>query len=212
MNIAVTEPDGALALHEANHRFLNTLTALGGLLRNDFSDFADPAVRDAVRVFSSRIQAFAGVHRTLGERPEDPVVDAPAHLERVCAELCAAHLAPRGVHCEFSSDSGVLPREACQTLSLIVVELVTNAAKHAFVGRPSGRIRVSLRRAGAAWICQVADNGCGLRGGPGGDGMKLVRGLARGLGAALHVHSDPAGLIVSLHLPDDQAWKLSPLP
>ena len=207
MNIAVTEPDRALALHEANHRFLNTLAALGGLLRTDFGGFADPAVRNAVDVFSSRIQAFAGVHRTLGQSPGesmgDVLVDAPAHLARLCAELCAAHLAPRGLHCEFRSDLGVLPREACQTLSLIVVELVTNAAKHAFVGRSCGRIRISLLRDDTAWLCQVADNGSGLRGGPGGDGMKLVHGLARGLGADLRVHSDPGGVIVSLRLPDD---------
>jgi two-component sensor histidine kinase len=208
MNIAVTEPDRGLALREANHRFLNTLAVLGGLLRVDFGDFADPAVRDAVAVFSSRIQAFAGVHRTLGEPPGESagaMVDAPAHLTRLCAELCATHLAPRGLHCEFRSDLGVLPRETCQTLSLIVVELVTNAAKHAFVGRSSGRIRVSLLRESAAWVCQVADNGSGLRGRPTGDGMKLVRRLARGLGADVRVHSDASGVIASLRLLDDLA-------
>ena len=132
-------------------------------------------------------------------------MDAPVHLAKVCAELCAAHLAPRGLFCEFRSDPGLLPREACQTLALIVVELVTNAAKHAFEGRVSGRIRVALLRTEAGWICQVADNGCGLGAGPGGDGMRLVRGLARGLGADLRVHSDSAGVIVSLSLPDDPA-------
>jgi two-component sensor histidine kinase len=202
MNTAVTEPDGQLALREANHRFLNTLTALGGLLWNDFGAFVDPAIRDAVSVFSSRIQAFACVHRTLGESCDEALVDAPAHLARLCAELCAAHLAPRGLYCEFRSDPGTLPCDTCQKLGLIVVELVTNAAKHAFVGRLSGRICVSLRRTEAAWICQVADNGSGLREGGKGDGMRLVRGLAEAVGGNLLVHSDAGGVIVTLQLSD----------
>ncbi|MDB5430023.1 MAG: hypothetical protein JWP35_1139 [Caulobacter sp.] len=224
MNFAVTGPDGGLALREANHRFLNTLTALGGFLHNDFHDFADPEVRDAVQVFFSRIQAFAGVHRTLdlvpGETLGDILMDAPSHLAKLCAELCAAHLAPRGIHCEFRADAGLLSRETCQTLSLIIVELVTNAAKHAFVGRASGRISVSLQRTGTAWVCQVADNGSGLGGRPpeglggglgshtGGDGMKLVRRLAAGLGAALRVESDPGGVVVSLTLPTEPVAEL----
>jgi two-component sensor histidine kinase len=202
MTTAIFEPDGQLALQEANHRFLNTLAALGGFLRRDFGAFVDPAISDAVSVFSGRIQAFACVHRTLGEDHDEALVDAPAYLAKLCAELCAAHLAPRGLYCEFRSDPGVLSREACQTLGLIVVELLTNAAEHSFVGRRSGRICVSLRRAEAAWICQVADNGSGLRGTGKGDGMKLVRKLARAMGGDLRVHSDASGLIVTLRLWD----------
>ncbi|MDB5418516.1 MAG: hypothetical protein JWP50_1935 [Phenylobacterium sp.] len=202
MNSAIAQPDGRLASREANHRFLNTLTALHGLLRTDFGAFADPAVRQAVTVFSSRIQAFASVHRTLSDESDEDLVDVPTHLARLCAELCAAHLAPRGLHCDFAADPGTLPRDVCQKLGLIIVELVTNAAKHAFVGREEGLIRVGLRRATRGWICVVADDGSGLRGGGKGDGMTLVRGLAHALGGELRVLSDARGVAVTLSLPD----------
>jgi two-component sensor histidine kinase len=205
--ISAVEPtDAQLASREANHRFLNTLSALHGLLRIDFSAFADPAIREAVSVFSSRIQAFAGLHRTLGEDADEALVDAPAHLARLCAELCEAHLAPRGHYCEFRADPGLLPRDTCQKLSLVVVELVTNAAKHAFTGRRGGRVSVCLRRTVEGWMCQVADNGSGLPGDERqGDGTGLVRGLARALGAELRVHSDAGGVVVTLSLPQDPA-------
>lgn len=205
MTFAIVELDAQLASQEANHRFLNTLAALHGLLRRDFGGFADPAVRSAVSVFSSRIQAFASVHRTLGEDSGEDRVDAAAHLAKLCEELCAAHLAPRGVQCEFRADAVSLPREACQKLGLIIVELVTNAAKHAFGGRSGGRVSVGLLRTGDGWICQVADNGSGLRGDGGGSGMKLVRGLAQALGGRLIVHSDAGGVIVTLRLADADA-------
>ena len=199
---AIAQPDPRLLAWEANHRFLNTLTALHGLLMNDFSRFPDPSVRQAVAVFSSRIQAFADVHRTLGVQTGEPVIDAAAHLARLCEELCVAHLAPRGLLCEVRLEQVVLPRETCLNLGLIVVELVTNAAKHAFVGRTGGKVWVILRRSERSWICQVADNGAGLRPGPGGDGMKLVRGLAAYLGASLQVDSDTGGVTTTLRLPD----------
>jgi two-component sensor histidine kinase len=203
MTFAIVEPDARLASQEANHRFMNTLAALHGLLRRDFDAFADPAVRNAVSVFSSRIHAFASVHRTLSaESDGEAWIDAPAHLGGLCEKLCAAHLAPRGLHCEFRSDPGRLPRETCQKLGLIIVELVTNAAKHAFVGRSGGRVGVCLRRAEEGWICQVSDNGSGLRGGASGDGMKLVHGLARALDGVLRIHSDPGGVIATLRFPE----------
>ncbi|MDB5448810.1 MAG: histidine kinase [Phenylobacterium sp.] len=201
MNSAIAEPDGRLASWEANHRSLNTLAALQGLLWTEFERFADPAVRQAVSDFSSHIQAFARVHHTLSEATADGPVDATAHLAKLCAELCAAQLAPRGLHCDFRADPGTLPREVCHTLGLIVVELVTSAATHGFVGRETGRIRVSLRRTGLGWMCMVADNGSGLQGG-GGDGMTLVQGLAKAIDGDLRVHSDAGGVVVTVSLLD----------
>jgi two-component sensor histidine kinase len=204
MNSTIVELDGRLVSREANHRFLNTLTALQGLLRADFGDFGDLAVREAVSTFSSRIQAFASLLRTLGEGAGDEAgaMDASAYLARLCQELCRAHLAPRGLHCEFRSDPATLSRETCQNLGLIVVELVTNAAKHAFRGRVAGRVSVSLLRAEGGWICRVADNGRGFDGDGKGDGLKLVHGLAAALDGELQIHSDARGVTAAVRLPD----------
>ena len=196
MNSAVAQPDA----QEASRRLLDTLTALQGLLRTGFRHFADPAVRAAVAAFSTRIQAFAGMHRTLDDDSDETWVDASAQLGGLCAELCAAQLAPRGLHCEFRSDPAILPRETCRKLGLIVVELVTNAAKHAFAGRGYGRVVICLRRTECGWICQVADNGSGLGGA--GHETSLVQGLAQALGGELRIHSDPGGVVVTLSLPD----------
>jgi two-component sensor histidine kinase len=214
MNSTIVELDGRLASREANHRFLNTLTALQGLLRADFDDFADLAVRQAVSTFSSRIQAFATLLRTLGEGAgeEAGAMDASAYLARLCQELCRAHLAPRGLRCEFMSDPAILTRDACQNLGLIVVELVTNAAKHAFPGRAAGRVSISLQHADGGWICQVADNGCGFRGDRQGDGLKLVRGLAAALDGQLQIHSGPSGATVTLRAPGAAPHFGSPVP
>jgi two-component sensor histidine kinase len=127
-------------------------------------------------------------------------IDAPAHLGRLCAALCARRLAPRGLHCEFRADPGTLPRETCQTLGLIISDLVTQAAMRAFVGRPWGRISVCLRRAPQGWVCLVAHNGSDRREPGEDDGMAGVRQLAEALDGELRVHSDAGGGVVILSL------------
>jgi two-component sensor histidine kinase len=198
MNTATAEPDAGLS--GANDRFVESLAALNGCLRKGFGGLADPSARGAVGVFSSRIRALEKARRRAGKPLSEAWIDAPAHLGRLCAELCAAHLAPRGLYCEFRADPGMLPRETCQTLGLIVSDLVTHEARRAFIGRPWGRISVCLRRAAQGWVCLVAHNGSDRREPGEDDGMAGVRELAEALGGDLRIHSDAGGVMVILSL------------
>jgi two-component sensor histidine kinase len=198
----------SLARQEAHHRFLNTLTALRGLLQQAFAPFADPGVQDAVATFEARIMAFAGVHRSLLANPRVQVIDVPAHFGDLCAQLAAAQLAPRGFHCQFFADEGCMDPTIGEQLGLIIAELITNAAKHAFPGRTWGRVSVALRRVDEAWTCIVQDNGSGLRAGVGGDGGRLVEALARGVRAELRTFSDASGVLVAVRLPREAAFHL----
>lgn len=195
------QPQG-LAREEANHRFLNTLTSLGALLRQDFAGFHDPKVRDAVATFEAQLQAFAGIHRSLQASPSAANLDVAAHFGRLCGQICAAQLAPRGVACEFYADEGKMDPAVGEKLGLILVELVTNAAKHAFAGRSQGCVFIALRRVEGGWTCIVKDDGSGLRSGPAGSGLRLIEALARGVGGSLTTFSDETGFRVAVRLPD----------
>lgn len=50
----------------------------------------------------------------------------------------------------------------CERLSLIIVELVTNAAKHAFPDQQPGLIRIEAFYGDGFWHCTVKDSGVGL--------------------------------------------------
>ena len=85
--------------------------------------------------------------------------------------------------------------DRCWRLGMIVYELVTNAARHAFNGK-GGEIRVELLRSGPFVECRVLDNGsapANIRPGhiqPGhirsghirpGHGLKIIEELVEGL-------------------------------
>jgi two-component sensor histidine kinase len=93
---------------------------------------------------------------------------------------------------------------------LIINELFTNSLKHAFAGRPVGRIilRAWLKDNTANLL--IADDGAGLR--PGFDiketetlGLQLVTNLTRQLKGSLKVSSGPGGAAFHLRFPNSPA-------
>ena len=92
-------------------------------------------------------------------------------------------------------------------VGLLVNELVTNALKHAFDGKPEGTITVTFRVQpdGYRRLC-VADDGHGLPEGfvpeqSAGLGMKLVQSFARSLDGDLMIDSSQSGCRYTVLLP-----------
>ena len=103
------------------------------------------------------------------------------------------------------AEAAQVPRDRAVSIGLIVNELVTNAAKHAFVGRDSGRIEVTFRNRSGGWTLSVADNGVGLPpkgapASPGSLGTRLIDAFARQAEGRLRTESGPAGTRVTLDL------------
>lgn len=191
-----------LARQEAHHRFFNVLTTLSLLLRRDFAEFEDPLVQDAVSTFDAQILAFAGVQRSLQSGAVAGALDVPAHFGRLCQQLASVQLAPRGFQCEFFADEGAMDAVCGEKLGLIVVELMTNAAKHAFKGRARGRVAIELRRGEASWICTVGDNGVGFDCASDGTGLRLIEALAKDIDARVISDSCKDGAQVIVLVPD----------
>jgi two-component sensor histidine kinase len=98
---------------------------------------------------------------------------------------------------DVQADPVVLDIDRAVTLGLIANELVLNALKHAFAGRSSGALVVTLRD-GATIELGVRDNGSGLP--PDFDpkkttslGVELVAGLSRQLRGEARIENAPSG-------------------
>ena len=82
-----------------------------------------------------------------------------------------------------------LKTETALPLCLLVNELVTNAIKHAFKDRNSGKVRVTFAEAEDGYHLMVADNGSGIdenlarKGG----GSRIVEALAQQLSGELEI-------------------------
>jgi two-component sensor histidine kinase len=85
-------------------------------------------------------------------------------------------------------------------VGMIVFELITNAARHAFRDR-GGTIRVELLMDGEQVRCRVSDDGSTARVAPAGRGSEIVEALAEELEGQIVRIFDTRGATVLLSFP-----------
>ena len=115
--------------------------------------------------------------------------------------LAAAILEPRGIRCEATIGEGFLESKRCERLGLIIVELVTNAAKHAFPNQQPGLIRIDAFYRDGFWHCTVKDSGVGTCGAPRGVGGRIVEDLAQSIGGHVVTESCSDGTAITVVVP-----------
>ncbi|MGY4622472.1 sensor histidine kinase [Bradyrhizobium sp. USDA 4486] len=193
--------DWELVLRESHHRMKNTLTLLGASVRRDFTRAGPRDVSVAVDRFERRIVAFGRLYQLLSDSGDSSPVSIEAFLENLCGALSEAVLAPAGIRCEAALASGTLSASQCHRLALMLTELVTNAAKHAFPNKNGALIRIDMARRNGAWLCTVTDNGIGATSPLQGTGSRILQELARSIQARLQGESGQGGTRVTIVMP-----------
>lgn len=182
------------ALRELHHRFRNDLQTVFSLVSLQLAPFDGDEARAALRTIGLRVRAISAVHERLFESDDPTTFDLGDYVVALVPRIVST-LAPGrpGLETSVSAEPTAIPVEDAVRAALVVNELVSNALTHAFVGRSSGRLDVTLRRLpGGAAELVVADDGVGLP--PGIDpataesiGLGLVAGTMARLGGQLTV-------------------------
>jgi two-component sensor histidine kinase len=194
-----------LLLRELNHRVKNNFQMVESLLDMQRRRAAEAATEQALADALRRVHSMALAHAYLYS-PDDAgeTIDLGVYLGDLCANLSDSLLLSGQVRldCWFTSCS--VSRDRAVAVGVVVNELVTNAAKHAFPNGRTGRISVTLRQIEVGCELTVADDGVGLPDETSarspGLGRKLVEGFAKQSGGAL-VRGDGPGLSQTLVLP-----------
>jgi two-component sensor histidine kinase len=186
-------------LDELAHRTRNDLASVVSLLRLQARQTSAEAT-ESLNAAADRVQTIARVHRRLEVSGERVVVNSKQYLEELCDDLRTTRLASEVIQLSCQVESHSIGLEKAALLGLIVNELVTNAAKHAFEGKSRGRIAVSFTEAGASYYLQVSDDGIGYdtSSASAGLGHGLISLLASQLGSNLKTHADSQGTTVSV--------------
>ena len=187
---------------EINHRVKNSLQLVTSML--SLQAGAHPDVAERLKEASSRIAAIARAHDRLYRSTQVQKINVCEYLADICKDLGGVI-----AHCEVVCDSTepiFLSTDRAIPIALLVTELVTNAAKHAYKDDEPGEIRVSLtRNAGTARIT-VRDEGIGLPpnfklGRGGGLGTRLLMALAQQTQAQVSAGRLDKGTEFTIELP-----------
>jgi two-component sensor histidine kinase len=200
-NLDDVSRDWELVLRESHHRMKNTLTLLGASVRRDFTRAGTRDMSVAVDRLERRIVAFGRLYQLLSDNDDLAMISVEAFFESLCGALSEAVLEPAGVRCEASIESGTLPAWQCHRLALMLTELVTNAAKHAFPNKKGALIRIEVVNHEGSWLCTVTDNGIGATGPLQGAGSRILEGLARSISARMRGEAGQGGTRVTIAMP-----------
>ncbi|MEP7007342.1 MAG: sensor histidine kinase [Sphingomonas bacterium] len=199
--------DRDLFLAEFDHRMKNNFAIVAGLLDMQKRRASDPATAEALEAAQMRVDSIARAHLHLYRGSNQPgTVKIRGYLGDLCAALSESLFLKGGIILTCDSDEAAVPRDRAVSMGLVVNELVTNAAKHAFPGRDLGTITVTFRTKENGWLLKVADDGVGMpaMAAPArhdnGLGTRLIEAFARQAGGVISTDSDQSGTRVTLEL------------
>lgn len=193
-----------LLFRELNHRVKNNLQLISSLLSIQSRRIADPAAREEFRTAQQRVRAIASLHSRLYQSADGiDSVEMHHYLRELVDQLRSLLLAERrDVRLGFNCQELTVDVDRATSIGLIVNELVTNAAKHAFA-RGGGTVAVDLVVDGGRCTLCVADDGIGRTpsgGEANGVGLRLVNLLVGQIDGSVREASGP-GLRVTVEFP-----------
>jgi len=188
-------------LLELNHRVNNEFASAINLVSVAAVRTDNVEVKTALSNVVELLHRHADVHRALKMPDRNAVIDATAYLQTLCRSMSRSKLDRAGIKLVLAADTVWLESERCWRLGMIVYELVTNVARHAFFEGRDGEVRVELSRAGASARCEVSDNGSSARAVRPRRGLKIIGELVKNLGGQVERSFGAAGSSVSFALP-----------
>ena len=189
-----------ILLHELIHRINNEFSSLIGAVSRTAARSVHHEVKVALAHVIELLSHSAELHHALQMPERDTQIDAAAYLEDLCLSISRSKLDGMKIALVLTASPLWLPSERCWRLGMMVYELVTNAARHAF-GNGKGEIRVELSRAGKHVECRVVDNGSAPTSVRRGRGLRIVDELVRGLDGRLDQRFGPRGSFSILTFP-----------
>lgn len=196
-----------LLLREVHHRVKNNLQMVDAMLALQARRNIDPRALASFAQLRDRVHALAVVHAQLMTSEDLKTFDAGAFLRELGAGLSASlGSRERPITVDVEADPVAITLDLAGPVGLLLTELVTNSAKHAYHDR-GGMIRVRFRlEAERQALLVVEDDGSDPQAAgrfvtrQPGVGSKLVAGFVRQLDGEWWTECDQ-GLRVSIRFP-----------
>ncbi|MGB3221703.1 MAG: histidine kinase dimerization/phosphoacceptor domain -containing protein [Desulforhopalus sp.] len=184
-------------LKEIHHRVKNNLQVISSLVSLQADEVQEPGMHATFQDLIYRVHSMAMVHEKLYQSSDMAHIDFADYVESLVGYLWRAQgKAVLNIRLELDLKPVLLPVNTAVPCGLILNELISNALKHAFNGRESGTVKVSLgETSGKNLRLSVGDNGIGLAKTVDWEqskslGLRIIKLLAMQINAHVEVSND----------------------
>lgn len=153
--------DQDLLLRELQHRVKNNLQMITALIRLEARNGGDAETGKRFDRLAGRIHALSLLYDAMSTAGVAGTIDLGSYLSQIASAVMLAH-ATEGIRLDLLVESWPVSINVAMPTGLIVNELLTNALKHAFVGRNGGTIKLHSLIDQSGCRIVVADDGIGL--------------------------------------------------
>lgn len=198
--------------HELQHRVANNLMVVAMSLAVQKRRLKNnPEAVEALETARHSFEVLSRIHRRLYDPANANIAFGP-YLQALCNDFLGAADA-ENIRCTVDCPQLTFDADRAITLSLFVLEAVTNAVKHAFDAGQAGQIAVRLSpetMRPVEYVLTVEDNGRGVPRSFDVNqserlGMGILKGFARALGGQIAIAaSETGGTIVRMRFPETQ--------
>lgn len=196
-----------LLLRELQHRVMNSLALLSGLLEMQRRSTKSAVAKENLANARDRIVAMGTVYRHLYRTDALEYVEFGEFIRTICDTSASAYVGTKR-SIDVDAEPLELPGPYAISLGMLTHELITNALKHAYHDNESGSIKVTLKHKRRSGIdLSISDRGRGLppdfkiEGKSSSLGMKMVTSTVRQLGGTLEINRLTPGTEFVIHLP-----------
>jgi two-component sensor histidine kinase len=153
-------------LKEVHHRVKNNLQVIMSLLNLQLDTTAHQEVQEALQACKGRVYSMAAVHESLYQHESLRVIELKTFVPNLCEQLSKLYEKKEQVISFVHEIAPVqVPLKQAISIGLILNELVSNACKHAFENRASGKVTVKIKSVAnnksKQFEIQVSDDGIG---------------------------------------------------
>lgn len=152
-----------ILLSETHHRVKNNLAVISGMLDLQALSSDDEKLKSVLTDSRNRIKSMSLIHESLYQYNNLSQLDFSRYLYTLTDEISKTYPSNENrVVLDRKFDIIHLSVSKAIPCGLLVNEVLSNAYKHAFVGRKDGVIEIVFRKDGDSVILTVKDNGVGF--------------------------------------------------
>ncbi|MDZ4809656.1 MAG: sensor histidine kinase [Bacteroidota bacterium] len=181
-----------ILLSELQHRVKNNLQHVLSLLDIQEESLAHNNIQEVIRENRNRIQSMALLHSKLSYANGNDAVNFEDYLHEMAALIQVAYFHPqKKINIQVNCDIKQLDIDTGIPMGLIIVELLSNSLKHAFIKKETGTIQINITQdiQTGKRLLEYSDDGSGFdfKHPPRkGLGQELVNGLLKEINATLN--------------------------